>query len=132
MTNESLKELILEKFKGVDIKLDAIHEQAVKTNSRVFHLEEFRLKAESAIVRGEEVIKNRVTPEMLKEVKTEMVSLVDDQHLAKCPQQNRIRAVEDALMGRNAINMWLLRAIAIAASIATILFAVYKIHSGGS
>ena len=124
---DSFEELMTERFRSVDVKLDTIHDQVTKTNSRVNHLEEFKERAEAAIIKGDQAIKNRVTPEMLKEVKTEIISMVDDQHLAKCPQQNRIKVIEDIITRKNAINTWVLRAIALLCTLVGAFYAVVHI-----
>jgi hypothetical protein len=127
---DSFEEILIEKFKVVDVKLDTIHDQVTKTNSRVNHLEEFRIKGEEAIIKGDQAIKTRVTPEMLKQVEKEIIAMVDDQHLAKCPQATRIKSIEDVLTRRTAINMWVLRAIALLCTLTGAVYAVVHIING--
>jgi len=124
---DSFEEMLITKFETMDVKLDNIHEQVIKTNSRVNHLEEFRIHGEAAIIRGEEAIKNRVTTAILKEAIKDVETKIDDQHLAKCPQQSRIKSIEDILTRRTAINMWVLRVIALMGTLVGVVYGIVKI-----
>ena len=116
-----------EKFMGINDKLDNIHEQVLKTNSRVTRLEEYKSSAEKAMTIAEETIRSKATPEMLKELKKEIAILVDNEHLSKCPQVDRIKTIEDILSKRAAINMWVLRFIALITTLIGIIYVIIKI-----
>ena len=116
-----------EKFIGINDKLDNIHEQVLKTNSRVTRLEEYKSSAEKAMTIAEETIRSKATPEMLKELKKEIAILVDNEHLSKCPQIDRIKTIEDILSKRAAINMWVLRFIALITTLIGIIYVIIKI-----
>ena len=116
-----------EKFIGINDKLDNIHEQVLKTNSRVTRLEEYKSSAEKVMTIAEETIRSKATPEMLKELKKEIAILVDNEHLSKCPQVDRIKTIEDILSKRAAINMWVLRFIALITTLIGIIYVIIKI-----
>jgi len=116
-----------EKFIGINNKLDNIHDQVLKTNSRVTRLEEYKSFAEKAMTIAEETIRSKATPEMLKELKKEIAILVDNEHLSKCPQIDRIKTIEDILSKRAAINMWVLRFIALITTLIGIIYVIIKI-----
>jgi hypothetical protein len=92
--------LIEDRFTNLDIKLNSIHEQTSKTNGRVTNLE----------------------------LKTFNLEKADIQHTITCPQAPRLKTIEDKLNRSAAINMWLLRALGIAASLVGIFYAAVKIY----